>query len=75
MRLSIDHQGANRTVVSIGVADYFFSYSTCVAFRKGKRRARRDHNYSRTTAKHMGQMGVTNWPQLNDETFEVEAGL
>lgn len=73
MQISIDIPAANRATVSIGDRDYYFSYHTCVALRKGAQRFRRDHTYSRTTARHMSQMGVKDWPQVDDATFEREA--
>jgi hypothetical protein len=74
----IVHRYANRYAVSQGNCTWYFSYSTCVAFErldgKDSVRIRRDRNYSRTTAKHMGQMSVGNWEKVDDATFERLAG-
>ena len=76
--ISLDNPGANQTVVSMGSRDYYCSYQTCVAYRDVDshvnnveyRGIRRDHTYSRTTSKHMTQMGVKDWTQVSDEEFE-----
>lgn len=53
------------------------SYSTVVAYKGPNCPAgiRRDRTYSKTTAKHMGEMGVKDWHQVDDATFEKEAAL
>lgn len=60
----------NQTIVTIGGNAFYFSYQTCVAARVGGDLFRRDHNYSPTTAKHMGQMRCADWPKVDDAEFE-----
>jgi len=75
-QVSIDHCGANHSIVTIGNKRYFFSYKTCVAYDDGEgNRIRRDTNYSVTTAKHMGVMGVRDWKRVSDAEFETRATI
>ena len=69
-------------MVTVGERTWFFSYRTCIAFERldeagvgafehnWPNRCRRQSNYSPTTAKHMGLMGVKDWPKVDDVTFE-----
>lgn len=66
---TIKHLYPNATIVEFGYKTYYFSYETCVAIRDQNTRFRRNQNYSRTTTKHMGLMGVKDWPQVDDNTF------
>ena len=75
MRLNLKQLGSNQTLVEIGDREFFFSYETCVAYRDSSVRIRRNKNYSVTTAKRLGQMGVKDWPQVSDEEFERRAAL
>ena len=65
---------SNQTLVTIGPRQYYFSYQTCIAFQDftDGRKYRSANSYSVTTAKHMGQMGVKDWPQLSEEQFAEE---
>jgi hypothetical protein len=79
----ITERFSNRYQVTQGNCIWYFSYSTCVAFERFDpeapaterfTRIRRQSHYSRTTAKHMGQMGVAAWAKVDDVTFEKIAG-
>ncbi len=73
----------NALSVTIGPRTWFFSYQTCVAYQDARpvseggstmHGMRRQSNYSVTTAKHMNYMGVSEWPKVDDATFERLAG-
>lgn len=72
--VSLHSPGANMTTVDVGNRTLYFSYETCIAARIGVRCVRRDRTYSKTTAKHMGQMGVKDWDQLGDIDFLALVG-
>lgn len=83
MTLSIQRINPNATILTIGSRTWYFSYQTCVAYWDGtsfagvdphKGMIRRQSNYSPTTAKHMSYMGVSEWPKVDDATFERLAG-
>ena len=68
---------SNHQIIEIGEKRYYFSYMTCVAFADFSKhiRIRRESNYSKTTAKHMTNMGVKNWDTVKDDVFEQMAAL
>lgn len=70
MSIPIIRVDGNKAVVVIDDCALYFSYSTCVAARLGLCRIRRDRTFSRTTAKHMADMGIEHWPQASDDAFE-----
>lgn len=67
---SIQRFNENAIAFTIGGSRWFWSYNTCVAYQGPEGRARRDHNYSTTTTRHLAYMGVADWPRVDDETFE-----
>lgn len=62
----------NATIVTIGDIDLYFSYETCVAVKSYKRdiAVQTDKKYSRTTTKHIKEMGAGNFKVIEHETFE-----
>jgi len=70
MDISLRAWRENLNVVTVGDHEYFFSYETCIAYRNSQIRFRRNKTYSRTTAKHMTELGVKDWPQVTDAEFE-----
>lgn len=66
MKIELLAQAANQNVVTIGERSFYFSYSTCIAMRGPDGLYRRARTFSSSTAKHMTQMGVKDWPQVPD---------
>ena len=68
---------SNHQIIDIGEKRYYFSYMTCVAFADFSKdiRIRRESSYSKTTARHMSNMGVKNWDTVEDDVFEQMAAL
>ena len=68
---------SNHQIIEIGEKRYYFSYMTCVAFADFSKgiRVRRESSYSKTTARHMSNMGVKNWDTVEDAMFEQMAAL
>ena len=73
----IDRFNDNATKLLIGGRMWAISYQTVVAYRgpNAPEGVRRDRNYSMTTAKHMGQMGVKDWRKVPDAEFEALASV
>ena len=71
-KISVRQHNGNASEFTVGGKTWYFSYQTCVAFEdlENHRRIRRDQNYSVTTAKHMGFMGVKDWRKVDDATFD-----
>lgn len=72
MNPKLTQLGSNQCLINMDNCIFWFSYETCVAFhdRKAGVRVKRNQSYSRTTAKHMSQMGVKDFPEVSDEEFE-----
>lgn len=68
-------QGSNHYIIGIKDKNWFFSYTTCVGFSSPSIRIRRESSYSKTTAKHMNLMSITNWKKVSDEEFKRLASL
>jgi len=68
-------------VVSIGEREFFFSYTTCVAYRGPAPHAttttcvRRESNFSPTTARQMREMGCYDFARVPDDEFEQLASI
>lgn len=63
--------------VTIGNKELFFSYATLVAVNApdGGGQLRSDSNFSPTTSRHMGRMGVSDWNKVPQEELEnIAAG-
>lgn len=69
----LNQLGPNQTRISMGHCVFWFSYETCVAFESYKTgiQMRREKAHSRTTARHISQMGVKDFPAFSDEAFEA----
>ncbi len=66
--------GANHYAFRIGNGnEFYFSYKTLVAARVGNRCVRTEKKWSRTTSKHLSQMGVGGWEQVSQEELEALA--
>ena len=64
----------NHHAIRIGNGDeFYFSYKTLVAARVGNRRVRTEKKWSKTTSKHMSQMGVDGWEQIPQDELEALA--
>ena len=70
-RLFIKQDSDNAHVVGIGDHRFYFSYETCVAYESPGLKVRTAKHYSRTTTKHLSQMGVADFPALEDELFRA----
>jgi len=57
-------------IVNIGPHEFYFSYETCIAYRGPAGRFRDEDTYSRTTARHMKEMGVKEWQSYPTKEFE-----
>ena len=65
---------ANQHAIRIGNGDeFYFSYKTLVAARVGNRCVRTAKKWSRTTGKHLTQMGVSGWEQIPQDELEALA--
>lgn len=73
----LDRHGPNCTRLFIGSSLWCISYQTVVAYKgpNAPQGVRRDRNYSRTTAKHMGAMFCKDWRQVSDYEFVDIASL
>lgn len=70
MSLRLVQLGSNQSMVEAENGTLYFSYSTCVAAHlKGYGACRTDRKYSKTTSKHLGQMDVKHWPEVEEEEF------
>lgn len=77
----LKHLGNNQVMVRVNNVEMFFSYEACIAFDASESHVVLEHprmfnpayrGYSRTTSKHAGEMGVTNWPNAeNEATFNA----
>jgi hypothetical protein len=53
--------------------EFYFSYKTLVAAKVGNRCVRTGKKWSRTTGKHLSQMGVSGWEQIPQDELEALA--
>ena len=69
----LNQLGSNQCRISMGHCVFWFSYETCVAFEsyQANIKMRREKAFSRTTSKHLSQMGVKDFPAFSDEAFEA----
>lgn len=58
--------GSNQTLVTIGDNEFYFSYNTCVAVHN-KEGNFRIQSPSRTTTRHMRQMGVSDFSLVSEK--------
>ena len=58
-------------LVEIGLHSFYFSYETCIAYRGPRVCCRVANSYSRTTLKHMREMGVYDWPEVSSDAFHA----
>jgi hypothetical protein len=72
------HSYANgkATIVTIGRNEFFFSYTTCIAFRGflpvvGYTKARRENSWGATTGRHFTEMGCKEFFVYNDANFQI----
>lgn len=56
----------NQTLVTIEDSEFYFSYNTCVAV-KNKKGKFRINSPSKTTSRHMKNMGVFDWKIVSEE--------
>lgn len=60
------------TVVTLSNgAELLFSYSTCIAARRGTRRARLANSWGPTTGRHFNEFGAADWPILDEAAFAM----
>jgi len=57
-------------IVTVGDAEYFFSYQTCIAYRDMEVRARIANHWGPTTGRHFREMGCADFPMITDEEFK-----
>lgn len=55
------------TIISIGNVDIYFSYDTAIALRAPGLSCHRPNDWGPTTAKHMREMGTSNYGEEVDE--------
>jgi len=60
--------GSNKTCVTIGDDEFYFSYNTCVAIHN-KEGDFRIKSPSVTTTRHMNEMGVSNFLLIPEKEF------
>lgn len=62
---------ANATIVEIGDIELYFSYETCVAMRNYPMdvAVQTDKKYSRTTTKHINEMGAGGFKVIEEKAF------
>lgn len=66
--------GSNHHAIRIGNGnEFYFSYKTLVAAKVGNRCVRTEKKWSRTTSKHLSQMGVSGWEQIPQDALEALA--
>jgi hypothetical protein len=53
--------------------EFYFSYKTLVAAKVNGRCVRTEKKWSRTTSKHLTQMGVGGWEQIPQDELEALA--
>lgn len=53
--------------IRLGEVEAFVSYNTVVAVRTPKGCGRRPNEWGVTTGRHMREMGVYDWPIMNEE--------
>ena len=79
MTLSINRLNPNCTTFTVGNRTWYWSFNNCVAYKSdaiedGPLQVRARSDFSITTAKHLNYMGVSDWPRVDDATFEKIAG-
>lgn len=60
--------GSNKTCVTIGNDEFYFSYNTCVAIHS-KEGDFRIKSPSVTTTRHMNEMGVSDFLLISEKEF------
>lgn len=62
---------ANQTIVEFEKVSLYFSYETCVALRNydTMQNLVTTQSYSRTTSKHINEMGAGNFTKVSPEEF------
>lgn len=68
--MKLNHPGQNQTIVTIENHEFYFSYNTCVAVRNEKGSFRIEP-ISKTTARHMTNLGIKDWPVITEEELNT----
>jgi len=50
--------------------EFYFSYETCIAYSGPFGRFRLPNYWGKTTARHINEMDLRNWPKVDRETME-----
>jgi len=61
--------GSNQCIVAIGDHSFFFSYTTCVAYCNADMQIKRAEKISKTTSRHLTEMGCDNFTPLSEPLF------
>jgi hypothetical protein len=56
-------------IITIGEHDFYFSYETCIAYRGPLVHCRIPNLWGPTTGRHIREMGVYNWPEVDADKF------
>lgn len=66
--------GSNQATVTVGPLDFFFSYSTCIAFYAGRELVICENVWSRTTGRHLNEINPDKSIRIPRDEFMERLG-